>query len=53
MYHKQHNNEKEYNYISPMLDKEFDDFELNSDLEINLRESDSANFYHDALDLEE
>lgn len=37
----------------PVIDKEFDRFEVNSDLEIQLREAETANFYHDAIDPEE
>lgn len=37
----------------PMIDGEFDRFELNSDLEMQLREAEPANFYHDALNNEE
>jgi len=36
-----------------MLSREFDHFELNNDLEADLREADTATFYHNALDLEE
>ncbi|MEQ1706288.1 MAG: hypothetical protein ABL867_10010 [Rickettsiales bacterium] len=37
----------------PMIDGDFDRFELNHDLEMQLRESETANFYHDALNEEE
>jgi hypothetical protein len=37
----------------PMIDQGFDRFELNRDLETNLREVAIATFYHDALDPEE
>lgn len=37
----------------PMIDREFDHFELNKDLEIDMRKTESATFYHDALNLEE
>jgi hypothetical protein len=37
----------------PMIDGEFDRFEMNSDLEMQLREAETANFYHDALNEEE
>jgi hypothetical protein len=37
----------------PMMDAEFDHFEINSDLEMQLREAETANFYHDALNEEE
>lgn len=32
----------------PMIDGEFDRFELNHDLETDLRQADAATFYHDA-----
>lgn len=37
----------------PMIDGEFDRFELNNELEMQLREAETANFYHDALNAEE
>ncbi len=37
----------------PVVDVEFDRFEMNDDLEIELREAEIANFYHDALNEEE
>ena len=42
-----------YQQNIPMLSREFDQFELSHDLEANLREADTATFYHDAPDLEE
>lgn len=42
-----------YHQNIPMIDREFDLFELNNDLEAHLREAETANFYHNALDLEE
>ncbi len=42
-----------YQQNIPMLSREFDQFELNNDLEANLREADTATFYHGTLDLEE
>jgi hypothetical protein len=36
-----------------VIDKEFDHFELNNDLEESLREVETATFYHNALYLEE
>ena len=33
--------------IFPIIDGEFDLFELNDDLKIQLCESETANFYHD------
>lgn len=37
----------------PLIDGEFDDFELNNDMEMQLREADTANFYHDNFNPEE
>ncbi len=37
----------------PMIEHEFNRFELNHDLEMQLREAEAANFYHDALNNEE
>jgi hypothetical protein len=37
----------------PMIDGEFDRFEMNHDFEMELREAEPANFYHDALNEEE
>lgn len=37
----------------PMVDAEFDRFEMNNDFEMVLREAETANFYHDALNEEE
>lgn len=37
----------------PMIDGEFDLFELNSDFEMHLREAEIATFYHDSLNQEE
>jgi hypothetical protein len=42
-----------YQQNIPMIDPAFDRFELNNDLEANLREAETATFYHDALNLEE
>ena len=39
--------------IIPMLDSEFDRFELNYDFESTLRDAETATFYHDACDPEE
>ncbi len=39
--------------VSPMIDGEFDRFNLNTDFEMSLREAEPANFYHDALNEEE
>jgi hypothetical protein len=36
----------------PLIDTDFDRFELNTELEETLREAETANFYHDALDSE-
>jgi hypothetical protein len=45
--------EPNYSGNIPMIDGEFDRFEMNSDLEMQLREAETANFYHDALNEEE
>jgi len=37
----------------PMIDGEFDRFEMNNDLMVNLCGAEVANFYHDAFDLAE
>ena len=37
----------------PLIDGEFDSFELNYDLEAHLREAETATFYHDTFDSEE
>lgn len=37
----------------PIIDGEFDRFEINNDFEMVLREAETANFYHDALNEEE
>lgn len=37
----------------PVIDREFDRFELNYDLEAKLREAETTAFYHDTLDPEE
>ena len=37
----------------PLIDGEFDEFEMNNELELQLRETEAANFYHDALDIAE
>lgn len=37
----------------PMIDSEFDRFELNTELEETLREAEAANFYHDLLNSED
>jgi hypothetical protein len=42
-----------YIELFPIVDREFDRFELNNDLEMQLREAEPANFYHDALNEEE
>jgi len=53
MYRKHMNNEQDQNKNIPIIDGDFDSFELNHDLECTLREADAATFYHDAPDLEE
>ncbi len=35
--------------VAPMIDGEFDLFELNDDLKIQLCEAETANFYHNAI----
>ncbi len=45
--------QQEYSSNIPLIDVEFDSFELNNDFGFNLRESDNATFYHDALNIEE
>jgi hypothetical protein len=42
-----------YNENVPIIDGEFDRFEINNDLEMQLREAETANFYHDAFNEEE
>ena len=37
----------------PLIDAEFDRFELNTELEETLREAETANFYHDLLNSED
>ena len=37
----------------PIVDEEFDSFEINNELEMQLREAEPANFYHDSLNNEE
>ena len=37
----------------PVIDNDFDTFELNCDMMESLREVEVANFYHDALNIEE
>ena len=37
----------------PMLDMECDRFEKNNDLEMQLRDAEPANFYHDTFNPEE
>lgn len=53
MYHQQANIKPSYFENIPLIDGEFDNFEMNSDLEVQLREVEGANFYHNALDTEE
>ncbi len=50
MRHHQHVIEPAYPPNLSMIDGDFDKFELNLDLEPNLREAETATFYHDALD---
>lgn len=37
----------------PMLDGEFDRFEINNELKMQLHHAETANFYHDAMSEEE
>lgn len=37
----------------PVVDAEFDRFEINNDFEMVLRAAEPANFYHDSLNEEE
>ena len=39
--------------VIPVIDGDFDVFEVNHDLEEQLRESEYATFYHDARDSEQ
>lgn len=45
--------ELNYPHNIPMIDGEFDVFEVNTDLEVNLREAETATFYHNALNWDE
>lgn len=45
--------EANYSGNIPMMDAEFDRFEINTDFEMVLREAETANFYHDTLNEEE
>lgn len=38
-----------YGHHFPLIDTEFDRFELNTELEETLREAETANFYHNSL----
>ena len=40
-------------HLFPLIDDEFDRFELTTELEETLRESETANFYHDSLNSED
>ena len=51
--HNQHISESFRHWNIPMIDREFDRFELNNDLSGSLHEAQTATFYHGALDLEE
>lgn len=46
-------NQFSYSDAIQMIDGEFDRFEINSDLEMQLREADTATFYHDSCNPEE
>ena len=45
--------EQSYSGNIPMIDGEFDRFEMNYDLEMQLRDAESATFYHDTCYPEE
>ena len=53
MYQSHNINEVIYTGNNPIIDGDFDRFEMNGDFEESLREAEVATFYHDALDLEE
>lgn len=40
-------------HLFPLIDAEFDRFELTTELEETLRDAETANFYHDALNSED
>lgn len=46
-------NAPSFGHHFPLIDTEFDRFELNTELEETLREAETANFYHDLLNGEE
>lgn len=52
MYHHHHTINQAPLYVEniALIDIDFDRFEINSDLEAQLRESENATFYHGALD---
>jgi hypothetical protein len=49
MYTQHTIHEPTYFEAVPMIDGEFDRFEINSDFEMVLREAEPANFYHASL----
>ena len=53
MYNQQSSMKPSFFENVPLIDGEFDSFELNSELELQLREVETANFFHDALDIVE
>lgn len=53
MYAQPNISQPEYGKNTPMIDIDFDIFEMNSDFGENLREADAATFYHDAREFEE
>jgi hypothetical protein len=46
-------NAPSYQQRTPMIDEAFDRFEFNREMEESLRETEAANFYHNALELTE
>lgn len=46
-------NAPSYGHHFPLIDTEFDVFELNSELEETLREAETSNFYHNSLNRED
>ncbi len=53
MYSQPNIGQPEHSKSTPMIDTDFDAFEMNSDFGDNLREADAATFYHDAREFEE
>lgn len=53
MPYKSHSSQQDYAGSVPVIDVEFDSFDLGSDLEIELRESEFAKYYHSIPDMDE